>query len=81
MTRSIIIDFERQNLDQALRDESSLVLIAVSEIATVTEFCPASERLPKGISLIERKRGDPIPVKGTPAHIRDVIARAIADAR
>lgn len=77
--KKLILDFEKQTLDQALNGESSLVLIALSEIAAVTEFCPVSENLPNGLSLIERKKGPPIPVKGTPEHIKEVIDRAMQD--
>lgn len=69
----IILDFERQTLDEALRGVSTTALIALADISTITEFCPISERLPAGLSLITLKKGRLIPVKGTPDTIKKKI--------
>lgn len=75
-TKPLILSFEKQSLFEAFDGISTTILIALADISNVTEFCPVSDELPNGLSLIQLKKGQQFPVKGTPAHIKAIIDEA-----
>jgi hypothetical protein len=72
-----ILSLEKQTLSEALDGKSSTVLIAIADMSTITEFCPVSDKLPHGLSMITLKKGTIIPVKGMPDDIKKLIDQTL----
>lgn len=77
-TKPIILDFEKQTLNEAIEGKSTLVLINLADISNIIEWAPISDKLPNGMSLIELRRGQQFPIKGTPAVIKARIDAALS---
>jgi hypothetical protein len=74
--KAIVLMLDRATLADAQKGRSTKMLIAISEIATVTEFVP--QRLPdiKGMSIITTKKKEQHPILGTPEEIYELIREA-----